>query len=70
MNNNEENVQMSVDGCGILAMITDLLTDCMIAYKSHDEKEFMRKFNSAKNILNSLEYDHSDFATENGKEKQ
>ena len=70
MSDKDENVQMSVDGCGILSMITDLLTDCMIAYKSHDEKEFMRKFNSAKNILNSLEYDHSDFATENGKEKQ
>lgn len=30
----------------------------------------MRNFNNAKNLLNSLKYGHSDFATENGKEKQ
>ncbi|QHJ84815.1 MAG: hypothetical protein [Bacteriophage sp.] len=61
---NVTNVQMNVDGLGILGMITDLLNDCKIAYVNHDEKEFMRNFNNAKNILNSLKYDHSDFAAE------
>lgn len=61
---NVTNVQMNVDGYGILSMITDMLNDCKIAYESHDEKEFMRNFNNAKNLLNSLQYDHSDFAAE------